>query len=516
MSEKPEPDRVLPLIDALSTPLLRVRSIAVQGLARQKDARALGPIIESIKGLDGEDVDDICQYVSDVIEALASCGDRTALKPFVSLLDAEFNTLHPIVWHLTEEDRSAIESMAELYVCDVEPLEEIVCGPYSVDVKKMIIYLLMEVDTLDADRVLLDLIQDGEVEEYLVSEAAYVLGVHGCKVAYEPLCRIMADRERYSDDTRSSAAIALGRIGDQRALAPLVAVLTDPDESPRSMTTECAVNALEILVLDDDEEEEDEIMGEEPVEGDDEVLGVLIEALARPDPDLRVLAVRGLGALKDRRAVPPVLESLRKWEESEDYLAFCREAITAVGEIGDASAVAPLFEALDEIEQESEIFMDHFLNSQELYDPAFQAVAGIGEEVVGTLRKVVAGESRQVIKAMAIQTLEFLPGRYPEAVLIEALKDRDEQDIVAWAADALGRRGATGAVDPLCKIACDTEHYEDICRLSAIGALGDIGNPRALGTLLKMISEEDRYGERSADAYEAFESIIEMMEDRSE
>ncbi|MBP2145439.1 HEAT repeat protein [Methanofollis sp. W23] len=512
MSEKPELDRVPPLIDALSTPLLRVRSIAVAGLARQRDARALGPIIESVRGLDGADVEDVCQYISDVIEALASFGDRTALKPLVSLLDAEFDDLHPIVWNLTEDDRSAIESMAELYVYDVEPLKEIMYGPYSVGVKKMMISLLMEVDTLDADRVLLDLVQDREVDEYLVSEAIYVLGVHGCRDAFEPICRVMADRERYTDDTRSSAAVALGRIGDQRALAPLVVVLADQDDAPYSMTAECAADALEMLVLDEDEEE----WGEEPVEGDDEVFGVLIEALASPDPDMQVLGVRGLGALGDSRAVPQILEALRNWEESEEYLTFCREAITAVGTIGDASAVTPLFETLDEIEQESEVFTDHFLNSQELYEEAFQAVAGMGEEIVGTLHEIVAGEYGLVIRAMAVQTLEYFHDQYSEAVLIEALENRDEQEVAAWAADALGRRGSTGAVAPLCRVACDTRHYEDICRLSAIGALGEIGDPRALRTLLEMISKEEHYGERASDAYEAFESIIEMMEDRRE
>lgn len=36
------------------------------------------------------------------------------------------------------------------------------------------------------------------------------------------------------------------------------------------------------------------------------------------------------------------------------------------------------------------------------------------------------------------------------------------------------------------------------------------------GALLEVISDVHRCGERSADAYEAFESIIEAMEKRSE
>lgn len=516
MSEITRPDRVPPLIDALSAPLLRVRSIAVEGLARQRDARALRPIIESINDLGDADEEDVCQYVGDVMEAIASFDDRTALQTFVSHLDTVFSDLHQIAWHLSERDRSAIEALAMLYEDDVGPLEEILSGSSSIDVKMMIITLLMEVDLPKADKVLLDLVRDQGADESLIAEASYVLGIHGCEEAFKPLCRVMADKERYTDDTRSYAAIALGRIGDPRALAPLVTVLTDPDEEPTSMTTAFAVDALEMLVLDEDEEEWEEMREEEPVEDDEELLCVLIEALAFPDPDVQMLAVRGLGALRDHRTVPPILEALRDWEASEDYLAFCRQAIVAIGEIGDVSTVSSLFQTLDEIEHDSELFRDHYLYSQELYDEAFQAVAGMGEEIVGPLCEVVDGEYEPAVRAMAIQTLGFLPGLYPEVVLIEALKDTDEQEMVAWAADALGRQGATGAVGPLCRIACDSEQYEEVCRLSAIGALGEIGDPRALSTLLKMISEGERYGERSVDAYEAFESIIEMMEDQAE
>ena len=51
MSGNSKPDLVTTLIDALSAPSLEVRSVAAQGLARQGDARALKPIMESIRAL---------------------------------------------------------------------------------------------------------------------------------------------------------------------------------------------------------------------------------------------------------------------------------------------------------------------------------------------------------------------------------------------------------------------------------------------------------------------------------
>ena len=53
-------------------------------------------------------------------------------------------------------------------------------------------------------------------------------------------------------------------------------------------------------------------------------------------------------------------------------------------------------------------------------------------------------------------------------------------------------------------------------RLFAIYALGEIGDPRALGPLREVISDSDTFGALSGEAYEAFESIIEAMESRSE
>jgi HEAT repeat protein len=517
MPDESEIDCVPPLIDALSAPSLRVRSVAVRGLARRHDVRAIRPLMESVRGLESADEDEICPYVSDVMKALASCGDTGVLQPFVSLLDASFKDLYPIVWHLTEEDRSAVECMAKLYEDILNPLEEILFGPYSLDIKTCVIAILEEIDTWDADLVLVDVLQDEGMDEYLVTEAADALGRNRCEDALEPLCRILADGEGYTDDTRNSAAMALGRIGDRRGVAPLVAVLTDPNESPHYMTTDFAADALEMLVLSDEEDEETvEEESEESAEGDDDVLKILLEALTISDYSLRELAVRGLGALKDRRAVTPILESLRDWEESEDYLAFCQKAIAAVGNIGDESSVVPLFQTLNEIEHESNFFLKNYLCEQEPYDPAFQALAGMGAGIVGTLRDVVFGEYDSVIKVMAVQTLRFIRCWYAESVLIEALENMEEQDVAAFAADVLGSWGVKEAVEGLCRIICDPEEYEDVCRLHATLSLGEIGDARALGALLEVIADGDRFGERSADAYGAFESIIEKMEVRPE
>jgi HEAT repeat protein len=257
MPKKHKIDRVALLIDALSAPSLRVRSVAVRGLTPLRDARAIRPIIESVRGLEDECEDFIPPFISEVMIALASSDDRGALIPFFTTLDASFEDLHPIVWHLTQEDRSAILSLAELYEDDIEPLKQILFGPYSDYTKNCVINILAETDTYEADHALIEVLQDREMDDYLVTEAADAMGRSRCRDAFHPLCAILINKTDISDDTRSAAAGALGRIGDPRAIAPLVAVLTDPDEDRHSLTYEFAIDALQMLVGNGQEIEED-------------------------------------------------------------------------------------------------------------------------------------------------------------------------------------------------------------------------------------------------------------------
>ncbi len=520
MSEKSKPDLVASLIRALSAPSLQVRSVAVQGLARRGDAQAVEPIIESIRGMKYEDEDSVCQYVSEVLKALTYFDDINALESFASLLDAEFDDLHSIVWHLTEEaDRSTVEEMAEFYEDDFEPLERILKGPYSIDIRKLIIHILREIDTWSANLILIDVLNGKEEDEYLVAEVADALGMNRFPEAVEPLCAMLTDKERYTPDVRSSAAAALGRIGDLRAVAPLVAVLTDQDEDDDILTS-FALEALKWLVLSDEEPEDDageEVTDRVSPDGDDDTFAVLLGALEDPDYTMRELAIRGLAALKDPRAVSPILDAISDPEENEEYRALCRSVIGAIGRIGDASAVAALFRTLDVVADECKIFENHRIGEEGALDEALKKVAGIGPGIIGPLREVVTGDYSLDIKATAIRTLGYISGPYPVPVLLKTLKDTSYGgDVAAYAADELGTRKVKEAVDDLCRIILDTEQYEEHSRLFAICALGEIGDPRALGSLREVILDQDTFGELSAYAYEAFEAVVENMESRLE
>lgn len=127
---------------------------------------------------------------------------------------------------------------------------------------------------------------------------------------------IRALRYRKDAKVREAAAEALEKIGDPRAVEPLIAALRDNVWVRRA--------AAEALVK----------IGAPAVEP-------LIAALGDKDSDIREAAAEVLGAIGDTRAVEPLIAALRDWDKD------VREAAAvALGKIGDPRAVEPLIAAL--------------------------------------------------------------------------------------------------------------------------------------------------------------------------
>ncbi len=116
----------------------------------------------------------------------------------------------------------------------------------------------------------------------------------------------------------SSAARALGALGDAQAVDPLLAALRDPDEIVRWAAAE-ALGAL----------------------GDARAVEPLLAAVRDPAGHGRGAAAQALGALGDGRAVEPLLAALR---DPDDHVRGA--AAQALGALGDGRAVEPLLAAL--------------------------------------------------------------------------------------------------------------------------------------------------------------------------
>ena len=136
--------------------------------------------------------------------------------------------------------------------------------------------------------------------------------------AVEPLVEAIAG---HSPEIRRAAVHALGRIGAP-AIEPLTrAMLHDARFEVRR-------RALEIL----------------GGMRESHVVSTLIQALNDDDTGVQINAVRYLGNLADASAAPPLIEIL----QHEERLSLRRESINSLSAIGDAQAVLPLLDALEE------------------------------------------------------------------------------------------------------------------------------------------------------------------------
>ncbi len=175
--------------------------------------------------------------------------------------------------------------------------------------------------------------------------AAWALGKTGNERAVEPLIRVLSDDDPWVSE---SAIRALGVIGDERAVEPLIKALGDEDANavaawwgsasgaaatvgrpppPRVPVRESAAGALGKI-------------------GDARAVEPLIKALRDDNEDVCSSAAEALGQIGDARAVEPLINALR------DNKRWVRQhAADALGQIGDARAVEPLINALGDNER---------------------------------------------------------------------------------------------------------------------------------------------------------------------
>ena len=130
----------------------------------------------------------------------------------------------------------------------------------------------------------------------------------------------MSDKDWH---VRKYAAVALGKIGDDRAIAPLVNALSDEDSDVRWKS---------LMALGK--------IGEPAVEP-------LLNAFENEDWQMRGRAAEVLGKIGDERAIEPLVNALNKRDRTQNKYVRGR-IIEALGRIGDERAVKPLIKALDD------------------------------------------------------------------------------------------------------------------------------------------------------------------------
>jgi len=258
--------------------------------------------------------------------------------------------------------------------------------------------------------LLLPLLSDGDPE--VRQMAAFALGLLGDRRARDPLVQALNDP---SWMLQASAAEALGLIGDAAAAAPIGAMLsrivqtdalaqTPGDDGEVGRDTPAAVFRLGVVALV-------RLKAYDPLAAavldgsgqprvrwwpvafalqrleDTRALNALMTLAKEPHPYTRAFAVKGLGALKDRAAVPQLLPLA-----SGSDRAVAIEAVRALGRIGDPAGAAPLVKIIQDRAAQSQLRVE-----------AIGALGGIKAPGVPDLLLDLLSDSAPDVRAAALR-----------------------------------------------------------------------------------------------------------------
>ena len=435
-----------------------VRQEAAWALAQLGDARAVGPLIATLKDNDSER-----NVLAEVAGGLVKIG-VPAVEPLIAALkDGDANmhawaarvlgkigdarAVEPLIAALKDSEAHVRESAAKaLEKMGWRPDQDETGAAYWVANQQW-----DKCAAIGAPAVvlLITALKDGD---FCVRGAASALGQIGDARAVKPLIAALKCRDA---STRSSAASALGQISDARAVKPLIAALKDSEAYVR----ESAAKALEKMGWRPGQDESGAVhwvvnhqwdkcveigapavapliaalkSSSHKVRGAAEgalvkigtpAVELLIAALKDCDSSIRLSAERALGQIGDARAVEPLIAALK---DSGEFVR--KEAACALGRIGDARAVEPLVAVL---------------KGSDYKDVRLEAACALGK----------IGDARAVEPLSA------------------ALKDSDKW-LGKAAADALGKIGDARGVEPLIAALKDSA---DFVRRAAQGALEKMG-----------------------------------------
>lgn len=293
--------------------------------------------------------------------------------------------------------------------------------------------------------------------------------------AVEPLIAALNDP---SPNVRAGAARALGKIGDQRALGPLIFRLRyEPDPEVRKplvwalyLGGERAVPALIESLADADEWVRFGAVVVLSKIGAPAVVP-LVRALYDPNPVVRAGAAEALGRIGDIRAAEPLANLLHD-PDTETW----QQAAIALGRLGDARAVRPLIKILQG-------------PVNDLYTRAIKTLGQLGDvRAVDPLLDVLSAQTDRWVRLFVVEAL----GKIGDIRAVEALADLLDdasQDLRARAIVALGETPYNLALDALHALSAAPETAR-ADRQAALFELGKRRDSRALDGLVDLLLED--------------------------
>src|SRR5574337_752459 len=238
---------------------------------------------------------------------------------------------------------------------------------------------------------------------------------------------------------RQEAAGLLGTFKDPCAVAPLAALLRDPDRSVRDASTE-ALRSIGAPAVD-----------------------TVATYLTDPDLSVQDSASAILTTIADERVLAPLITALR----SGDWIVRMHAA-KALGRVRNADAVEPLIPLLQD-------------KVKAVRPEAAGALAVIGDAAIPSLLKALQHED-WLVRLHAVESLGKAKSNQAVAALLSVLFNDRDSAVREDAVRALGEIGDPQAVEFLF-----TAMQESGLRTLAVEALGRIGDVRAVPVLIDVL-----------------------------
>jgi HEAT repeat protein len=367
-------------------------------------------------------------------EALGQIGDEDAVAPLCAALDRAHSSASSIADALTAIQRR----YAEMFGADTNHIEDLARASISAAGAQRVIDAAARASgsTLRHIVTVLGWLRGAAVERTL----ARLLGTPGVQTELlEAIVRFgapMADRlieqlDGDDADTRRSAAVALGRIGDARAVDPLVAVLDDDD---RELLV-AAAGALARL-------------------GDRRAFEPLLPLLGHPDLAVRQAAIGALNSIGH----PDMADRMRTLLADAD--SWVREsAVRIAGYFGYPSCADALLARCADPDEA-------------VRAAALESVAFLEDERSAPLLIAALESDVPRARAAAAQALAHIDAPGAADALRRAADDLN-QWVRYFSVISLGRQGDRPALPLLARVAAGDSAQQ--VRIAAIGAIGEIG-----------------------------------------
>ncbi len=481
-----KPIFIEPIIWASKDFDINVRCEAVEMLGKIQDKRAIDPLIFALE----DPVDFIRGYAA---ENLGLFHDPQVVDPLISSLikDKDYVRL------------KTINSLIKLGKLSVEPLISLLKDPNE-SVRKDAIFALGQIGERSAVRPLISILYDATID--IRKAAIKALGAIGDQNALGPIQSLLLDTQ---NEIRYEAIEALGFFGDGDSAKILIDALEDKSidirkQSTKSLGRICDKTSVEPLIdilLKDEGSVASEAAKSLGNIGDLRAVEPLIIKLTCTDWSVRASAAEALGRMRDNRAVKPLIKAL-----NDDDICVRIAAVNSLGYLGDISAIDSIINVTNDMnwdghraatkrkwkfsyeEQGLEMIRWMFDDLNNLHLAAIKAIASF--EMSSALKPLLYALENQddIISNAAADMLPKFKCKDAVDALLNLL---EEKNIAVSAVNALGEIGDRRAVDALMNSLY--HEFSDQRRASA-EALGKIGDARALEALIDTFQRDSDIG----------------------